>query len=171
MPMDSKAAIGPQAVKRFWANTRKSDEGCWAWAGSVQPRGYPYGRLSVYKRTALAHRVSWILHFGSIPAGLCVLHRCDNPRCVRPDHLFLGTQKDNTADAIAKGRKAYPRPHVGENQHQAKLTAAAARAIFQRAAKGENQRAIAAAYGINQSVVSKILTGRAWRAATATVRK
>lgn len=76
--------------------------GCWLWTASVNRKGY--GRIGVGDAAALAHRVSWELHRGPIPGGLCVLHKCDVPACVNPDHLFLGTVPDNTADCIAKGR-------------------------------------------------------------------
>lgn len=82
--------------------------GCWLWTGSVA--GFGYGRIQRGPRgggVVLAHRVSWELYRGPIPVGLCALHRCDQPACVNPDHLFLGTHADNTADKIAKGRLRY----------------------------------------------------------------
>jgi excisionase family DNA binding protein len=88
---------------RFWRYVEKSD-GCWQWTGAANPKGY--GNIGRGKGlgTAKAHRVSWELHFGPIPPGLYVCHACDNPPCVRPDHLFLGTAQDNNNDKIAKGR-------------------------------------------------------------------
>lgn len=86
--------------------TRRSD-GCWEWTGTLD--AYGYGVLTVSttlspSRKAKAHRLAWELAAGPIPPGLHVLHRCDNRRCVRPDHLFLGDQRDNMRDALAKGR-------------------------------------------------------------------
>ena len=79
---------------------RKSD-GCWLWVGSINHR---YGWLVVRGRKVRAHRFSYELAYGLIPVGLLVLHRCDNPPCVRPDHLFVGTQTDNMQDMLRKGR-------------------------------------------------------------------
>src|SRR5229473_531412 len=91
-------------VERFWSKVRKSD-GCWEWIAGKHRFGYGIirdgGRGS---RMRTAHRISWEFHNGSIPAGLWVLHRCDNPQCINPDHLFLGTQFDNMTDAARKGR-------------------------------------------------------------------
>ena len=80
-----------------------TESGCWLWLGCVQPKGY--GDFFVHKGLhQLAHRISWQLYIGEIPDDLCILHKCDIPSCVRPDHLFLGTRIDNNEDMIAKGR-------------------------------------------------------------------
>lgn len=84
-----------------------------------QPRGYGY--ITFRRKSYLAHRLSWIIHHGPIPDGLCCLHRCDNPPCVSPEHLFIGTMRDNAQDMIAKGRKA---PTSGELHGQAVLSEA-----------------------------------------------
>ncbi len=98
-------------VDRFWRKVQKED-GCWRWLSSLNPRN-GYGQFTIgprrCRKLVTAHRLAWVLSHGSIPDGLCVLHHCDMPACVNPDHLFLGTQDDNMADAAAKGRLRVPR--------------------------------------------------------------
>jgi|SRR5215475_12719715 len=91
----------------FWTRVQKTDN-CWLWTGSIMHFGY--GKITLYKgaRPISAHRASWILHHGSIPGKMCVCHKCDNPPCVRPDHLFLGSQSENIKDAARKGRMSVP---------------------------------------------------------------
>jgi len=98
-------------AERFWNRVDKTDlnkvgetGGCWLWSGAVN--AYGYGIVSKDRRPRRAHRVAWELTHGPIPSGFCVLHRCDNPPCVNPEHLFLGSKKDNMADKIRKGRQA-----------------------------------------------------------------
>jgi hypothetical protein len=92
---------------RFWAKVQRG-EGCWEWQGANNGKGYGcFGKEG--SRPYYAHRFSWELHAGPIPDGLFVLHRCDNRRCVNPEHLFLGTQGDNMRDMIAKGRGRWSR--------------------------------------------------------------
>jgi hypothetical protein len=93
-------------AERFWERVKKG-AGCWLWTGYRMPNGY--GRMgaggwSKNGGSLLAHRVSYELHKGSIPDGICVMHSCDNPRCVNPAHLSLGSQADNMADKARKGR-------------------------------------------------------------------
>jgi hypothetical protein len=87
--------------ERFWLRVRKTD-GCWLWTGSAHVRGY--GSMKIDYRTVRAHRLSYEMANGPIPAGAVVCHRCDTPACVRPDHLFIGGQSENMLDASAKGR-------------------------------------------------------------------
>ncbi len=91
-------------AERFWPKVRRG-EGCWEWTGARSAKGY--GRLTAGRRGdgyLRTHRLSFELAYGPVPDGLFVLHRCDNPPCVRPDHLFLGTKSDNMRDAVSKGR-------------------------------------------------------------------
>src|SRR5262245_18802560 len=104
---DATPEIDLDLAKRFWRHVRKTDR-CWEWTGTRNHGGYGvFGYSKGISRTA--HRVAWMLTHGPIPDETpCVLHRCDNPRCVRPEHLFLGTLKDNTQDCIAKWRYTMP---------------------------------------------------------------
>lgn len=88
--------------RRFWVQVRRDPSGCWMWSGSTNPNGYGHVTLHGVRG---AHRIAWALMNGPIPAGRVVMHGCDNPPCVNPDHLSLGSQMDNIHDAIAKGRR------------------------------------------------------------------
>lgn len=104
--------LSDRTIQRFWlkADRRGSNE-CWPWTSTINEKGY--GRLGVNGRSAnsvLAHRAAWAISNGRDPGALCVLHRCDNRRCVNPSHLFLGTVRDNWHDCIAKGRAVFPNP-------------------------------------------------------------
>jgi hypothetical protein len=91
----------------FWARVTESGS-CWRWGGRKDSFGYGVVQLGRGEPRTGAHRVSWRLHYGEIPPGLCVLHKCDVPECTRPDHLFLGTVGDNVRDAQRKGRLSVP---------------------------------------------------------------
>jgi HNH endonuclease len=153
---------------RFWARVKRGDaDECWLWQRA--PGSHGYGQLRFNKQANTAHRVSWTIAHGD-PSDLCVLHKCDVRLCVNPAHLFLGTRKDNNADARAKGR-ATQKPWLyadnqGEKNGQAKITADVAREIHRRALSGENQKAIGAAFGVTSRLVSLIKRGKRWRHAT-----
>lgn len=125
---------------------------CWEWNG---PGGFVrgYGRCGHATR---AHRLAYTLLVGPIPPGTCVLHRCDNPSCVRPSHLFLGTQTDNVRDMDAKGRR---RPASGELNGRAKLTWGQVRTIRSRA--GTN-KAVGAEFEVDPSLISLIRNNKVW---------
>jgi hypothetical protein len=142
-------------VERFWKFVAKTDS-CWLWTANRDNKGY--GRLD---RT-LAHRLSWEIAHGPIPDGLFVCHNCpggDNPACVNPDHLFLGTQADNMKDAGLKRRL----PH-GSSQHNAKLTEAAVCEIRSRYASGDStQQELADEFGVTNGNISVIINRKSWR--------
>ena len=133
--------------------------GCWLWSDRWDAGGYGSIRVGGHSGTmVLAHRASWELHKGPIGEGQCVLHRCDTPACVNPDHLFLGTRADNNADRHRKGRDGF-KAHRGEENGAVKLTLA--QVIDIRSAVG-TQSEIARKYGISRQQVSKIKLGQHW---------
>lgn len=154
---------GPKTVApRFWANVQMTDS-CWLWTGALCRDGY--GRFGNPKAGARqgAHRFSWILSFGPIPDGMSVLHKCDNPRCVRPAHLFLGTQLDNIRDMNTKGRTYRFVVKRGEKSNAAKVTEADVREIRRRYRfGGVTHKQLAQEFGISASAVGFIISGRNW---------
>jgi hypothetical protein len=148
------SAIG--VAERFWAKVRKG-EGCWEWTASRRG-GYGQMQAGATGRTPGAHRISWELHFGEIPAGMCVCHRCDNRLCVRPDHLFLGTRDDNQKDMARKGRAA-----SGPRCSASKLSGLQVECARTLAGRGVSQRAIAEALGVTQTNIGQIVRGVTWR--------
>lgn len=149
---------------RFWSKVLVGD-GCWLWTASRL--GGPYGGFWKEGRMHAAQRIAWELEHGEVPDGLSVLHRCDTPACVRPSHLFLGTQMVNMQDKLAKGRHRFvlAAPELqqrGERQWKSKLTAATVRELRARAAAGERHADIAAALGVRRSTVSKVVKRVAW---------
>ncbi len=132
---------------------------CWEWTG-YKIRGY--GQIKhTSKKTVSAHRTSYELHKGPIPTGMWVCHRCDNPSCVNPDHLFLGTSMDNYVDMVAKGRRA---DSSGEKNSQSKVTADQVVEIRRAyAAREGSQYALARKFGMTQSAISHIVSGKNWR--------
>ena len=148
----------------FWPKVEKSNDNCWTWKGCLSTTGY--GRLYIRgtkSRYENASRVMWILTHGSIPDGLCVLHKCDNPKCVNPEHLFLGTKKDNTQDMMRKGRNRCGR-QLGTDHWAAKLTVEDVLCIRRLYKSGTiSQRALARKYAVSQHTIMMITTGQGWR--------
>ena len=141
---------------RFWLYVSKTDD-CWLWTGMIR-QGSGYGMIR-WGRMQSAHRVSWQLRYGPIPDGMHVLHHCDVPLCVRPDHLFLGTHTENMRDAARKAR--FHREGVKNNA--ARLTEDQVQAIRSKyAAGGISQQALADQYGIGQASVSRIVRRANW---------
>jgi hypothetical protein len=141
----------------MWLNTAVSD-GCWEWSGYRDPNGY--GRLNISNVPVLAHRLSWeFANGGKLTPAQHVLHKCDNPACVRPSHLFLGDQAANMADKMVKGRHVYG-TSKGESHGCAKLTETEVRAIRESQETGV---ALAAQYGVSTTQVSDIRNRRSWQ--------
>lgn len=135
--------------------SRYSGDSCWPWEGALNEDGY--GNFREGRTSVLAHRYSWELAHGS-PGEMYVLHKCDNPRCVNPQHLFLGTQKDNVKDMMTKGRDTRLR---GSKAPSAKLTEYQVQQI--RALRGTMRQVdIAAQFGVHQTAISAILRTKTW---------
>ena len=150
-------------IPRFWKKVTKTD-GCWLWRNPDPSNGY--GKFSYQGQVMGAHRVSWLIHYGDISDGLWVLHKCDTPACVNPDHLFLGTHDDNMADMTAKHRGRYQQhPETvtkGEQHGNAKLTENDVREIRRLRANGTPRQTVAQMFGISQSNVKQITARTAW---------
>lgn len=147
-----------EQVKRFHSSYRKT-RGCWVWTGSlVKDRG-GYGRFHANGKSYRAHRLSWQLHHGRWPGNLFVCHKCDNPRCVRPDHLFLGTTDDNMADMVSKGRK--PSQH-GEAHPSNKLKEKDVLAIRKAYRDGVSQADLHRKYGMSRAAICLIVQKKLW---------
>lgn len=144
-------------------HTPEPNTGCWLWLGAVVPAGY--GTLSVAGRTMLAHRASWHAHLGPVPRGLQVCHRCDNPACVNPAHLFVGTAADNMRDKVRKGRIGVCgaiKPARGLNNGMARLPDERVAAIVKEyRAGGISQRRLAQKHRVSQSALWAWVNSRA----------
>jgi len=140
--------------QRFWSKAKVGRKNkCWNWKASKTNDGY--GRIQVNKENWLAHRLSWTIHNGRIPKGMHVLHKCDNPACINPSHLFLGSHLDNMRDKTKKGRGA-----KGEKHGRSKLTKEQAIKIFYDT---DLQKNIAKKHGINSVTVSLIKSRKRWK--------
>lgn len=147
-------ALFANAPERFTKRLRREGE-CVVWTGWRERNGY--GRIRVFGEKWSTHRLSYSLSKGEIPDGLYVMHQCDNPPCVNPRHLTVGTALDNRRDAISKGRHAY-----GERAPNVKLTAMQVSEIRKRYQAGETQELLSCDYDITQGVVSKIIRNVLW---------
>lgn len=144
-----------RAVRRFWARVIKT-EGCWEWQGRKDKKGYGYCRA--FDRTLWrTHRLSWFIHHGPIPEGQWVLHKCDNPSCVRPDHLFLGDHDANTEDKISKSRQAR-----GE-MCKKKLIAAQVLEIRKLRGEGHSLRVVAKKFNVTYVNIAAITKRLTWK--------
>jgi hypothetical protein len=143
--------------ERFWSQVDKSKD-CWEWVGYRNRTGY--GQVAFTKAHTMTHRISWILTYGEIPDGMLVCHKCDNPPCCNPEHLFLGTNADNARDKAAKGRSYRP---TGEKSVFAKLTEQSVRNIraeYNPEINSYNDLAIK--YGVSKNTIRMIVLRRKW---------
>lgn len=151
--------------KRYYVSFHQKYEvkpsGCWEWNKGRFAGGYgKFNKRAVaHGLSHYAHRTSWILHYGAIPDGMLVCHKCDNPCCVNPQHLFLGTSKDNSKDASSKGRLSTWRRNHGASHGRAKLTYEQVLSIKQ---DDRPRKDIAEEYGVSLSRISKIKLGHTW---------
>jgi predicted XRE-type DNA-binding protein len=129
---------------------------CWIWIGLKNKQGY--GNFNYRGKYYLSHRMSWIFHNGLIPQKYCVCHKCDNPSCVNPEHLFLGTHSDNMNDAYQKGR----RNNAKENHPRYRITKEMVEKVKDLRKTGLTQKKIGEAIGLTQTTVSSILLGKHW---------
>lgn len=149
--------------RRFWEKVKVSSSvGCWLWMGHTHHAGH--GQFYYNGRAHYAHRISWLLTFGEIGDN-CILHKCDNPSCVNPFHLFSGTQQDNIADMIAKGRMACgeKRSRKGSKHGMAKLTESDVLHIRELRKDGKYLKEIAKVFNVTETSVSNIVRRKSWR--------
>lgn len=143
--------LGTEGCMKFWERVEKT-ESCWLWTKARTKKGY--GLLSVEGKLISAHRLSWMLAHGKLPKTKMVLHRCDVRHCVRPDHLFVGTAKENTDDMMCKGRQRSRSKFTVEQQQKL-------HDLWN--AGGITQRELAEIFGVNQSTISNRLKAKTVR--------
>jgi len=163
--------LDANAIERFFASVDKSEE-CWIWRGNKNQRGY--GLFHLRDINVSAHRVSWRIVHGDIPEGLYICHRCDNPSCVNPDHLFPGTPLENAQDMVRKGRHAHPNPSKdyrpkyqknymrGSEHVHSKLNESLVWDMRIRHVQGERYADIARSIGIRETTCRQAIVGERW---------
>lgn len=152
----------PTVLQRFHAGylvMEHWEDPCWVWYKATDKDGY--GVIQVNSQHAKAHRFSFLQHKGFIPSKWHVCHTCDNPSCVNPEHLFVGTSSDNRQDSIRKGRSPIC-DQAGKKNPNVKITAALALEIYNRCYSGQTQKYIAEKLGVTRSNVNNIKFGRTW---------
>ncbi len=161
--------ITHEAIRFFWSKNNVGPlpdqknvhyqglDKCWLWSGSLAPDGY--GKVKIKDKHTSAHRLSWVIHNGEIPSGMQVLHKCDNRSCVNPNHLVLGTNAENTADRVRKGRS---NPAKGNQLPQSKLDECKVRQIREMSRVGMPQSKIAAYFDMCQQAIANVVSRKAW---------
>lgn len=166
-PIDIELVTSDRVQERFWAKVDKSagPDGCWVWRGAAKPNGY--GKFSIGKaktsRWYYPHRISYAIHFRTDPGEMFCCHKCDNPICCNPMHIFLGTDRENKNDMIGKRRQGAAR---GENSPKARFTAAEVASIRSRYADGSATcLGIAVEYGVDETTIRSMVRGETYRTA------
>lgn len=145
-------------ICRFWSKVSKTEK-CWIWKGTIAKKSAGYGRFSLGYSGIGAHRLSYLMHHGNISKGMNVLHKCDNPICVNPEHLFLGSYSDNARDMNSKNRNV-----KGMTSGMAKLDDEAIKEIRNwYLGCGITQRELADLYGVDQTCISAIILNKTWK--------
>ncbi len=151
--------------QKFYSKLLKNSiTGCWNWQGNLNGSGY--GRITVDGKRHAAHRFSWILNIGNIPEELCVLHKCDNRLCVNPDHLFLGTKKDNSIDCYNKGRSkcnSNLKKIIGIQNGSARITENDVSRIRHLYSEGVSQTEIAKQFSVARATIWRIINRHIWK--------
>jgi hypothetical protein len=141
-------------LERFWSKVNKTPT-CWVWTAAKANKGY--GVMRIDGKNIRAHIFSYEVHLGPVLDGVFVCHRCDNPPCVNPQHLFLGTNHENVKDMVSKKRHTY-----GEKNPQSKLTEYDVMGIFKSKSEGMRNSDIARVVGVSQTTICQILKGNRW---------
>lgn len=137
--------------------------GCWEWQGPLNNKGYGMMYVREFGRRSTSHRASYEFHFGPIPNGLWVLHKCDNPKCLRPSHLFLGTPKDNFHDMLEKGRLNRTTQPRGEENCNATITTERVVGLRRDYVAGLPLEHLIATYGVTENSIHDYTSGRSWK--------
>ena len=149
--------VPQKTLDRFWAKVNKTNS-CWEWNASKERKGYGEFRASCLGGRWLAHRLSWFFRHGEIPNGLWVLHQCDNPSCVNPSHLYLGTSDDNISDMVSRNRTA-----KGARHSQAKLIQSEVDEIRRLYSEGAARKALVMRYRVSRQTIDRIVTFKNWK--------
>jgi len=145
---------------------RHPGRGCWEWQGVLNNKGYGMMYVREWGRRSSCHRAAYQFYFGQITDGSWVLHKCDNPRCVRPSHLFLGSPLDNIRDMIAKGRDNRSNNPRGEENGCSKMTTEGVIALREAYIAGASRKEMAVRFELSELSISDYVLGRSWRHVT-----
>lgn len=148
----------PKQIERFWSHVEKTPDGCWTWLGA---RCGDYGRVNINRKSLAAHRVAWIITNGPIPIELIVRHKCDNGSCVRPDHLELGTYKENSRDMVLRGRTNGPKGERAGNHKLKRNQVSEIKAHLLNGTKSQAQ--LSRDFTVGRNTITAIRLNLSWR--------